>query len=108
MNHSWQGNVRELKNIIENIIIFCDKETIELDDLPEEIRKSPPSNEFLKFTFGTPLEKIEELIILQTLAYTENNKTKAAELLGISRRTLQRKLKEIDRVYLSVDMNPSK
>jgi DNA-binding NtrC family response regulator len=98
MSHTWPGNVRELRNILERASIMCAKELITRACLPEEFGKSPskgPSDlSSLKFPVGTTVDAMERELILQTLAATGNNKTRAAELLGVSLKTLHNKLKE--------------
>jgi len=94
MNYGWPGNVRELKNSIENIVIFVPSDTIDVNILPDNIRNFDRGESTINFKVGTRLDQIELEAIQQTLLSVDGNRTKAAEILGISRRTLQRKLKE--------------
>jgi len=94
MNYGWPGNVRELKNSIENIVIFVPSDTIDVNILPDNIRNFDRGESTINFKIGTTLDQIELEAIQQTLLSVDGNRTKAAEILGISRRTLQRKLKE--------------
>ena len=94
MNYGWPGNVRELKNSIENIVIFAPSDTIDVNILPDNIRNFDRGESTINFKIGTTLDQIELEAIQQTLLSVDGNRTKAAEILGISRRTLQRKLKE--------------
>ncbi len=96
-NYKWPGNVRELQNLIENLVILCNKKWITAEILPahlkSEDRFAPEKREVL-FLVGTPLHEIEKQAILSTLNYTNWNKSKAAKILNIGRKTLLRKLEE--------------
>ncbi len=95
IDHSWPGNVRELQNVIERAAVLCRTDTLCLDDLPESIAQataSAPST--LTFPFGTPLDEVERRLIRETLRATSGDKSVAAQLLGISTRTIYRKLGE--------------
>ncbi|HXO22638.1 MAG TPA: sigma-54 dependent transcriptional regulator, partial [Thermoanaerobaculia bacterium] len=97
--YPWPGNVRELRNVIESMVVFHQGEEITLNDLPAEVRQSSTLS-----TSGSPvqsvvgqqrtMEEIERQAILETLRRTEGHRAKAADVLGIGLRTLQRKLKE--------------
>ncbi len=92
-NYDWPGNIRELQNTIERLKILAENQEIKLDDLPFSIRmpkiKVDSSSDF---TVGMPLEEVEKNHILQTLAYSHGNKTKTAQSLGITIKTLYNKL----------------
>jgi DNA-binding NtrC family response regulator len=93
--HSWPGNVRELRNVIERAVVICSGEQIEryhFAPYPFEQRQRVRDEDTITFPVGTPLDVIERQMILRTLNKTGNNKTKAAELLGISLKTLHNKL----------------
>ena len=98
MSHTWPGNIRELRNILERACIMCEKELITRSCLPEEFgrtaAKGPSDLSSIKFPVGTTVDAMERELILQTLAATGNNKTRAADLLAISLKTLHNKLKE--------------
>jgi DNA-binding NtrC family response regulator len=98
MSHTWPGNIRELRNVLERAAIMCDKELITRGSLPGEFGKTgakgPSDLSTIKFPVGTTVDAMERELILQTLGATGNNKTRAAELLGISLKTLHNKLKE--------------
>src|SRR5215472_1949774 len=98
MSHTWPGNIRELRNVLERSTIMCEKDLITRACLPGEFgktqAKSPSDLGAIKFPVGTTVDAMERELILQTLAATGNNKTRAAELLGISLKTLHNKLKE--------------
>ncbi len=95
-SHSWPGNVRELRNVIERAVIICSSEVIERHHLapyPLEQRAQGRAEDTLTLPVGTPIEEVERRMILRTLQKTENNKTRAAELLQISLKTLHNKLR---------------
>jgi len=97
--YSWPGNVRELRNVLERAAIVSDRDLIGRANLPAEfghaLATSSSDLTSLRFPLGTTVEAVERELILQTLAST-NNKTRAAELLGISLKTLHNKLKEYE------------
>ncbi|MGM1055755.1 MAG: sigma-54-dependent transcriptional regulator [Bacteroidota bacterium] len=88
VRHSWPGNVRELENIIQRTIIMSG-DTIKVDDLPKYLKYPEPKDD----NTSRPLKEIEKAYILKVLAAVDNNKTKAAEILQIDRKTLRQKLK---------------
>jgi len=91
-NYQWPGNVRELENIIHRLVIMCEKNVIDVSDLPSLMRFSGPRDKGLNRT----LAKVEAEHIRNVLAGVNNNKTQAAKILGIDRKTLREKLKTID------------
>jgi len=92
-NYPWPGNVRELRNCIESAVVMSKSNIITVDDLPPHIH-SDSDEEYLKITAGASLADIEKEAIRATLAQANGNKTRAAEVLGIGRKTLHRKLQE--------------
>ncbi|MBX3727998.1 MAG: sigma-54-dependent Fis family transcriptional regulator [Candidatus Sumerlaeia bacterium] len=94
--YHWPGNVRELRNIMENTFVFLQGDTVGARDLPGAVKseKTAPSDT-LAIPMGLPLEEVETLYLKRTLAAVDGNRTRAAEALGISRRTLQRRIKEL-------------
>src|SRR6202045_2549819 len=98
MSHTWPGNIRELRNVLERSTIMCEKDLITRGNLPDEFGRSqakgPSDLSTIKFPVGTTVDAMERELILQTLNATGNNKTRAADLLGISLKTLHNKLKE--------------
>jgi DNA-binding NtrC family response regulator len=88
-NYNWPGNVRELENVIQRIVVLSDDHVINVADMPELLRFTQLGSE--QFT-GT-LAEVEKVYIQKVLANVKNNKTKAAEILGIDRKTLRKKLK---------------
>jgi len=97
LEYSWPGNVRELENAIERAVVLSRGDTLQLHDLPEAIAQSQPSVvEALTFPIGTPLDEVEHRLIRETLRHTSGDKALAAQLLGISARTIYRKLGDFD------------
>jgi len=110
----WEGNVRELRNLMESMVVLAPGEVIGLRDLPpdilmgedraavvagpavdrDEVPDSPADGAAAGIPAGLTMEEIERRAILQAIEVTGGNRTKAAEMLGIGLRTLQRKLKE--------------
>ena len=113
--HRWPGNVRELRNVLERAVILAGEGGIEVKHLPAFLQNppvmatdprgtpaapaaaapAPPDDaDAVRFQIGTTVEEAEKGLILRTLEHTRNNKTRAAEILGISLKTLHNKLKE--------------
>ncbi len=97
--YSWPGNVRELRNTIERAVIVCDGGMIETKHLPPgfghaPLRTAANDPDAVRLGVGTTVGEAEKMLILKTLESTSNNKTRAAEILGISLKTLHNKLKE--------------
>lgn len=94
-DYTWPGNVRELENTMERAAVLCRGATLEVSDLPESVANAPtPEPDALTFAVGTPLAEIEQRLIRETLRYAQGDKSLAAQLLGISARTIYRKLDE--------------
>jgi DNA-binding NtrC family response regulator len=103
--HDWPGNVRELRNVLERAVILAGEGPIGRKHLPAFLLDTPgqpppaeqaqlEDRESVIFRVGTTVEEAEKGLILRTLEHTRNNKTRAAEILGISLKTLHNKLKE--------------
>jgi DNA-binding NtrC family response regulator len=91
--YHWPGNVRELKNLIERLVILAGSERIEVSDLPPPIGGRAPGQAGATGPDGLKtLEEVERAYILQVIERLEGNKSKAAQVLGISRQTLRRKV----------------
>ncbi len=98
-NYSWPGNVRELRNTLERAVIVSEGSLVETRHLPPGFghvapRAAVQEANAVRVGVGTTVEEAERLLILKTLESTNNNKTRAAEILGISLKTLHNKLKE--------------
>ena len=112
MKYDWPGNVRELKNCIEGMVVMSNRPELDLDDIPEHIIRGISATEVpilslptvselsatpssrLQVEVGMTLAEIERQVIHATLEYVGNNKAKAAKTLGVSPRTIFRKIKE--------------
>ena len=95
-DYEWTGNVRELENTIESILVINSPEVIDLQHLPQEMRDFKQRPEVIPIKIGTPLEEVEKEILIETLRATKGNKRKAAQLLGINVRTIHRKMEGIE------------
>ncbi|MBT6228196.1 MAG: sigma-54-dependent Fis family transcriptional regulator [Candidatus Scalindua sp.] len=96
--YSWPGNIRELENFVENIIIISDNEEIGVSDLPEEIRGYVDTDDYVR-NADVSLSGLEKQHIINTLAKMNGNKTRVADTLGISIKTLYNKLKSYNIPY---------
>ncbi|MCH8839180.1 MAG: sigma-54-dependent Fis family transcriptional regulator [Planctomycetes bacterium] len=100
VSHAWPGNIRELRNVIERVVALCTKDVIEVIDLPESVvskidSNDLPTNEHLaKSKLSQVTQAAESSVIRQTLAKNGNNRSRAAQDLGISRVTLYKKLRK--------------
>jgi two-component system response regulator HydG len=98
----WPGNVRQLRNVIESMVVVDCDETLDVDDLPLELEpagaaaapEQADGATGIAALVGRPLEEVERIFITETLKLTGGNREQAAELLGIGERTLYRKIKE--------------
>ncbi|NDQ58874.1 MAG: sigma-54-dependent Fis family transcriptional regulator [Acidipila sp.] len=98
--YAWPGNVRELRNVLEHAVIVSEGEVVLREHLPSGFGKPAPAGRSalagLRFPAGATADEVERELILQTLESTGNNKTRAAEILGVSLKTLHNKLKEYE------------
>ena len=96
VRYDWPGNIRELENSIERAVIMAREEMITPVDFPPQIQRlsEEGEKEGSAIPYGMSLAEMERGLIVKTLAETGGNRTRAAEILGINRRTLQNKLKE--------------
>jgi DNA-binding NtrC family response regulator len=88
----WPGNVRELENFVQRIVVMSERECVDITDLPAHMRFSAARESGLNRT----LAEVEAEHIRNVLASVDGNKTRAAEILGIDRKTLRDKLKKLD------------
>ena len=108
--YSWPGNVRELRNALERAVIICGEGTVQTSHLPPGFGGAPAplpqiseDEKEIRIPFGYTVEQAERALIQLTLANTKQNKTRAAEILGISQKTLFNKLKEYGAQGASAD-----
>ena len=96
MRYDWPGNIRELENVVERSVIMMRGDFITPDEFPDVLKSLDPEYEQIsaEMLSGKSLKEMEKAMIMRTLQETDGNRTRAAEILGISRRTLQLKLKE--------------
>ena len=96
-NYDWPGNIRQLRNCIRTMVVMCDRDKLDVQDIPPEIhrlRQLPGGGAEPADLTGVSLNELEKQAIIDTLAKTKNNREKAAKILGIGERTLYRKIKE--------------
>jgi len=95
IRYDWPGNIRELENAIERAVLFCQGEYISPQDLPHAVHGAEDEDlPRVAVPSGMTLKEVEREVILQALEEAEGNRTQTARILGISRKTLQNKLKE--------------
>ncbi|MCQ2610197.1 MAG: sigma-54 dependent transcriptional regulator [Treponema sp.] len=93
VKYNWPGNIRELKNCIISAAVMCDGNVIKTEDLTDRV-KDFAGEDNVVIPAGLALEEAEKIYINATLASNKNNKTKAAEVLGITRKTLDNKISQ--------------
>ena len=91
--YDWPGNIRQLRNCVESAVVMCSGNEITLEDLPPTVRGAAESN-VIQVPMGITMAEAEKIIIQQNLASNQGNKSKTADILGIGRKTLHRKLEE--------------
>jgi DNA-binding NtrC family response regulator len=97
MSFDWPGNIRQLRNCIRTMVVMCDRDMLDVQDIPPEIyqRRQLAAGTGTPAGLGTvSLDELEKQAIVDTLAKTKGNREKAAKILGIGERTLYRKIKE--------------
>ncbi len=95
--YDWPGNIRQLRNAIRTMVVLCDRDRLDVQDIPPEIaqRRQLAAGEQTAAALGAvSLNELEKKAIQETLAKTDGNREKAAKILGIGERTLYRKIKE--------------
>jgi DNA-binding NtrC family response regulator len=96
-NYDWPGNVRQLRNTIRTMVVMCDRNMLDVQDIPPEITQRRQLTAGTRSTAAlgdVSLDQLERQAIEETLARTKGNREKAAKILGIGERTLYRKIKE--------------
>jgi DNA-binding NtrC family response regulator len=103
--HSWPGNVRELRNVIERAVVSCEDGLVTPECLPlSPLGTTPPERaNVVVLPLGTTLDDGERELILRTLASVNNNKTRAAEILGTTPKTLHNKARRWREMQLDRD-----
>jgi two-component system response regulator AtoC len=94
INYKWPGNVRELENLVERMVLVTSSDTIEKDDLPDELLNSALKQPGLKENLDRQVQGVEKDMILDAIEQAAGNKTKAAKILGISRASLYNKINQ--------------
>ncbi len=104
MNYYWPGNVRELENVIQRLLVMRDDDVVEAADLPQAMRVAIPNGSGLHRT----LEEVELEHIKNVLSSVKGNKTRAAEILGIDRKTLRQKIDKYKNALPNSSSQPGK
>lgn len=93
LKYTWPGNIRELRNCVESAVVMCNGEEIKIEDLPNSVREKG-EEKIISIPIGITMDEAEKIIIQENLAFNNGNKTKTADILGIGRKTLHRKIDE--------------
>ncbi len=94
IKYNWPGNIRELKNAVESAVVMCTGDEIKMEDLPRALR-SQGEEKVITIPIGITMDEAEKIIIQENLAANKGNKSRTADILGIGRKTLHRKLEEL-------------
>ena len=95
IKYSWPGNIRELKNAVESAVVMCTGDEIKMEDLPRALR-AQGEEKTISIPIGITMDEAEKIIIQENLAANKGNKSRTADILGIGRKTLHRKLEELN------------
>jgi len=97
MNHEWKGEIRELENVVERSVIFCNEDFINVKNLPVQFQYEVEHTDFFPSgSLDESVKRFEKDIITRALEANEFNKEKTAEELQVGLSTLYRKMKELD------------
>ena len=94
--YAWPGNIRELRNLVERMVVLAHGKVLDVKDIPEQVRDETGNRGEVKIDADLTVDEMEKRMVVQALEKTGGNRTKAAEKLGISRRTLHRKLNQYE------------
>ena len=94
IKYPWPGNIRELKNAVESAVVMCTGDEIKMEDLPRALR-AQGEEKVITIPIGITMDEAEKIIIQENLAANKGNKSRTADVLGIGRNTLHRKLEEL-------------
>ena len=90
--YDWPGNVREIKNVINRAVVMCEGDVLLPEHLPHRLQAGQGGRAMVSLPVGSTIEEMEKELLVRTLEYTAGNRRRAAEILGISRRTLYNKI----------------
>jgi two-component system response regulator AtoC len=93
--YNWPGNIRELRNLVERMVVLCQTEIIDVENIPSHVRLSKSDMALISSNESLTVEEMEKEMIIKSLKKTDGNITKAADNLGMSRRTLHRKINKL-------------
>ncbi len=95
--YDWPGNIRELRNCIESAVVMCESNIITINDLPPSVNNNSALENMIQIPAGITMDEAEKIIIQHNLAINKGNKSKTADMLGIGRKTLHRKLEDYEK-----------
>ena len=94
--YDWPGNIRELRNLVERMVVLSRGKVLDVKDIPAQVREKASGGGEVRIDAELTVDEMEKRMVIQALEKTGGNRTKAAEKLGISRRTLHRKLNQYE------------
>jgi DNA-binding NtrC family response regulator len=96
LTYAWPGNIRELKNTVERVVVTCPRDEVDATDLPTRVREATTGPGVLTVELGRSIADVEKDLIQETLRHLTSNRKEAAAILGISVRSLHYKLKKLN------------